>query len=59
MDSNIAQRYKNWDSDLGKKIHSKDTGLETLHEIVMKNNLEPQTKSGQQEMLENIINKYL
>ena len=42
-----------------KKIHSKSTNLDTLHEIVIKNNLEPKEKSGQQEMLENIINKYL
>jgi len=55
----IDQRYKNWEGELGKKIHSKDTGLETLHEIVIKNNLNPKIKSGQQEMLENIINKYL
>jgi len=55
----ITQRYKNWDNELGQKIHSKDTGLDTLHDIVIKNNLEPQAKSGQQEMLENIISKYL
>ena len=46
-------------NELGKKIHSKSTNLDTLHEIVIKNNLEPKEKSGQQEMLENIINKYL
>ena len=55
----IDQRYKHWENDLGKKIHSKDTSLETLHEIVIKDNLSPKNKSGQQEMLENIINKYL
>ena len=55
----ITQRYKNWNNELGKKIHSKSTNLDTLHEIVIKNNLEPKEKSGQQEMLENIINKYL
>ena len=55
----ITERYKNWNNELGKKIHSKSTNLDTLHEIVIKNNLEPKEKSGQQEMLENIINKYL
>ena len=55
----ITQRYKNWNNELGKKIHSKSTNLDTLHEIVIRNNLEPKEKSGQQEMLENIINKYL
>ncbi len=55
----IDQRYKNWNNELGKKIHSKNTDLDTLHDIIVKNKIEPKTKSGQQEMLENIINKYL
>ena len=55
----ITKRYKNWNNELGKKIHSKSTSLDTLHKIVIKNSLEPKEKSGQQEMLENIINRYL
>ena len=55
----IDQRYKNWNNELGKKIHSKNTDLDTLHDNIVKNKIEPKTKSGQQEMLENIINKYL
>ena len=55
----IDQRYKDWKNDLGKTIYSKETSLETLNEIVIKNKLNPKNKSGQQEMLENIINKYL
>ena len=55
----IVDRYQKWDEELGKNIHSKMTGLDTLHQIVIENNLNPQAKSGQQEMLENILNKYL
>ena len=55
----IVDRYKKWDEGLGKNIHSKNTSLDTLHQIVLENNLNPQAKSGQQEMLENILNKYL
>ena len=55
----IIDRYQKWDEGLGKKIHSKITSLDTLHQIVIENNLNPQAKSGQQEMLENILNKYL
>ena len=55
----VDQRYKNWNGELGKMIHSKDTGLDTLNNLVINNKIEPKSKSGQQEMLENIINKYL
>ena len=55
----IVDRYQKWDKGLGKNIHSKNTSLDTLHQIVLENNLNPQAKSGQQEMLENILNKYL
>ena len=55
----VIERYSEWDKDLGKKIHDKDTDLDILHDLVIKNNLNPKAKSGQQEMLENIINKYL
>ena len=55
----IDQRYKGWENDLGKKIHSKGTSLETLHNIVINNKLNPKNRSGQQEMLENLISKYL
>ena len=55
----IDQRYKGWENDLGKTIHSKGTSLETLHNIVIKNKLDPKNRSGQQEMLENLISKYL
>tara|TARA_Y100000590_G_scaffold118597_1_gene135700 strand:+ start:2557 stop:3870 length:1314 start_codon:yes stop_codon:yes gene_type:complete len=55
----IIERYKKWDDELGKKIYSKNTDLDTLQDIVIKNNINPKPKSGQQEMLENILNKYL
>jgi len=55
----IVDRYQKWDDVLGKKIYLAETGLDTLHKIVVENDLNPQSKSGQQEMLENILNKYL
>ena len=54
-----TDRYKKWEGEMGKIINSKKTGLDTLHKIVVKNNIQPKPKSGQQEMLENILNKYL
>ena len=55
----INERYKNWNEDIGKKIYSKQTTLETLHKYVIEKNINPKSKSGHQEMLENIIANYL
>ena len=55
----IKDRYSDWDGELGKFIHNKDTSLDSIHQRVIDNNIDPQTRSGRQEYLENIINKYL
>ena len=55
----IEDRYSDWDNELGKLIHNKETSLETIHQNVLDKNIEPETRSGRQEYLENIINKYL
>ena len=55
----INDRYSKWDSELGNLIHDKSTNLEILSDKVIKNNINPEPKSGQQELLENILNKYL
>ena len=55
----IKDRYSDWDGDLGKFIHNKDTSLDSIHQRVIDNNIDPQIRSGRQEYLENIINKYL
>ena len=52
-------RYSDWDGELGKFIHNKDATLESIHKRVIDNNIDPKTRSGRQEYLENIINKYL
>ena len=55
----VNERYSDWNKKLGKLIYTKTTDLETLHKHVINNNLDPQPRSGQQEFLENILNKYL
>ena len=55
----VAERYSNWNKDLGKLIYNKDTNLEKISQLVIENNIYPEPKSGQQELLENILNKYL
>ena len=55
----IENRYKKWDQALGKFIHSQEGNLETIANKVISENIEPKPQSGQQEYLENILNKYL
>jgi len=55
----IQNRYKKWDQALGKFIHSQEGNLETIANKVINENIEPEPQSGQQEYLENILNKYL
>ena len=55
----IQNRYKKWNQDLGKFIHSNEGNLESIANKVINENIEPEPKSGQQEYLENILNKYL
>ena len=55
----IQNRYKKWDHDLGKFIHSNEGSLESIANKVISEKIEPAPKSGQQEYLENILNKYI
>ena len=55
----IDERYSDWDKELGQFIYNKDTDLEKIADTVSDKKIEPSPKSGQQEYLENIINKYL
>ena len=53
------KRYEDWSGDLGNLIHDSKTSLDIIHKKVIEDNIEPKPKSGQQEFLENLINKYL
>jgi xylose isomerase len=55
----VDDRYSNWNNELGIFIHDKNNDLESIASKVINENLEPKPKSGQQELLENILNKYL
>lgn len=55
----VANRYKNWNGDLGKAISKGEFSLESLAAYTVDNELNPQHKSGQQELLENKVNRVL
>lgn len=55
----IAERYKSWRSGIGQKIINGEVGFKELAEYAMENDGKITLTSGRQEMLENILNRYL
>ena len=55
----IEERYADWDNELGKFIHDKKNSLDDIQNQILDKNIEPEPRSGRQEYLENILNKYL
>src|SRR5690606_22681841 len=59
LDEFVKQRYSSWDSGVGAEIESGKQNLKTLEAYIMeKGEVIPNT-SGRQEMLENLINRYI
>ncbi len=58
LDKAISQRYEGWNEKLGKKITAGKASFADLETYTIKNG-EPKIKSGQQELLENILNEYI
>lgn len=54
----IAERYAEWDSELGRQIESGTANFATLEAYTLEHG-EPMLKSGRQELLENILNQYI
>ena len=52
-----ADRYAGWDADLGAAITGGGETLETLAAKVENGEIDPRPRSGQQELLENRVNK--
>jgi xylose isomerase len=55
----LAERYAGWKSAEGKAMLSGKLTLEEVAERVVKKKIEPQPRSGRQELLENIVNRYV
>jgi len=53
------QRYAGWQQPFGKALLAGDYSLETLAEHAFTNDLNPQAVSGRQEMLENVVNRFI
>jgi len=55
----LEERYAGWKSAEGKAMLSGKRTLEEIAERVVRKTIEPQPKSGRQEHLENVVNRYV
>ena len=55
----MAARYAGWESEQAQAILRGERSLDDLAVWVEQNNIDPQPVSGRQELLENIVNRYV
>jgi len=59
LDGFVADRYASYDSGYGKAIEKGKVGFRDLERLVLTKLGEPKPRSGRQEYLENLLNRYL
>ncbi|MGO8698030.1 MAG: xylose isomerase [Limisphaerales bacterium] len=55
----VRERYKSWDSGLGREIEAGKSSFEALEEFMLKEGEPRANVSGRQEFLENLINEFI
>jgi xylose isomerase len=55
----VDARYAGWKQGLGKEILDRKLSLEQIADRVRSGNIDPKPRSGRQEMLENVVSRYL
>ena len=59
VDDFVADRYSGWDGEVGRQIMAGGTSLRAVHDRVLAADFEPEPVSGRQEMLENVVARYV
>jgi len=59
LEAATRQRYAGWERELGQRILKGKATLADLSKLVLDQDLEPKPKSGRQEYLENLVNRYV
>lgn len=59
LDNFVKERYSSWDGELGQKIESGQSSLAELEAYMLEKGEAAPNSSGRQEMLENLVNRYL
>jgi xylose isomerase len=54
----VAERYLEWDGELGRSIMQNGRSLEELAHLAEAKHLDPKPRSGRQELLENLIGRH-
>ncbi|GAA4174441.1 xylose isomerase [Shinella granuli] len=55
----LAERYAGWQTQDAQKVLSGGSSLEALEAYVLAGGINPQPRSGKQELLENVVNRYV
>ena len=55
----VKKRYASWDTGVGQQIESGKAGFEELEKYMLGKGNSERNVSGRQEMLENIVNRYI
>ena len=58
IDTARTARYAGWDGDLGRSIMGDGASLAAIADLAIEHDLQPKHRSGGQERLENLINRY-
>ena len=58
LESALKERYADWNKDVNKDMLANGT-LESISERVLKDDINPEPRSGKQEKLENLVNRFV
>ena len=59
LDRRVAKRYSGWNGEFGQQILQGKLSLDGIAQYAQQNQLAPQHQSGHQELLENVVNRYI
>ncbi|MCH2933592.1 hypothetical protein K3V84_14690, partial [Listeria monocytogenes] len=57
LDAIKAERYAGWEGDLGQQIGTLD--LAAIADLAVEQAIDPKPRSGRQERIENLINRFI
>ncbi|WP_119309424.1 xylose isomerase [Cohaesibacter haloalkalitolerans] len=58
LEKALSERYADWETDVNKDMLAKGS-LESITERVLNEDINPQPRSGRQEILENLVNRFV